>query len=180
MTRASVIANKCSREDLTILAHSGCWRIAMGVESGDDQMLKRIKKAITTQQIKEAVRKLREAGIPQVKAFFIMGFPGETLEQMQTTRKFIMELKQLGLTDMSLFQFKPYPGTEEWQNLERTNPDVLKGLFYIRKGGVNTGGVSGKKIAEGVWLPDDLKIATVPSKVVKEMVVKTIQEFYDN
>lgn len=180
MTRAPIIADQCSDEDLSILVQSGCWRIAMGVESGDEQILKRIKKGITTQQVRQAVSRLREAGISQVKAFFIMGFPEETLEQMETTRRFVMELKQLGLTDISIFQFKPYPGTEEWQRLEQTNPDVLRGLFYIRRDGVNTDGILRKKITEGIWLPDDLQIAAVPSKIVRQMVVKTIQEFYDN
>jgi len=176
MTRASIIADKCSDEDLSILAQSGCWRIAMGVESGDEQILRRIKKGITTHQVREAVSKLRAVGIPQVKAFFIMGFPEETLEQMETTRKFIMELKQLGLTDISIFQFKPYPGTEEWQHLQQTNPEVLENLYYIRHGGSTN--IVNRKIAKDASLPDDLKIAAVPSKIVREMVVKTLEEFY--
>lgn len=180
MTRASIIADKCSDDDLSILVQSGCWRIAMGVESGDEQMLKRIKKGITTKQVREAVKRLKKTGIAQVKAFFIMGFPEETLDQMENTRRFIMELKQLGLTDISLFQFKPYPGTKEWRRLEQTNPDVLKKLSYIRQdGAINADGISGKKIAEGVWLPDDLQIAAVPSKIVREMVIKTMREFYE-
>lgn len=177
MTRAPIIADRCSDEDLSILAQSGCWRIAMGVESGDEQMLKRIKKGITTDQVRKAVTRLRGAGIPQVKAFFIMGFPGETLEQMETTRRFIMELKQLGLTDISIFQFKPYPGTEEWQYLEQTNPDALRHLYYIRYGD-NTNVVN-RKIAVDASLPDDLQIAAVPSKIVREIVVETLKEFYD-
>jgi len=52
---------------------------------------------------------------------------------MENTRRFIMELKGLGLTDISLFQFKPYPGTEEWYYLQQHKPDVLSQLTYIRK-----------------------------------------------
>lgn len=178
MTRAPIIADRCSDEDLSILAQSGCWRIAMGVESGDEQILRRIKKDITPQQVRKAVSRLRKAGIPQVKAFFIMGFPGETLKQMETTRRFIMELKQLGLTDISIFQFKPYPGTKEWQYLERTNPEVLNHLFYIRDG--NTTGIVNRKISRDASLPDDLQIAAIPSKMVREIVIETMQEFYDN
>lgn len=178
MTRASIITDKCSDGDLAVLAHSGCWRIAMGVESGDEQILRQIKKGITTKQVRTAVERLRKMGIPQVKAFFIMGFPGETFKQIDTTRRFVMELKELGLTDISLFQFKPYPGTEEWRRLEQSQSEVLQQLSYIRNGEVDSSSVSGKKIAEGVWLPDDLQIAAVPSKTVREEIMLTLQEFY--
>lgn len=177
MTRASIIA-KCSDDILTALAQSGCWRIAMGVESGDEQILQRVKKRITKEQVRNAVTRLRQAGIPQVKAFFIMGFPDETIEQMEATSRFIIELKQLGLTDISLFQFKPYPGTAEWQYLEKVNPEVLKALSYSRQN-FDQGNISAKKLNEAVWLPDDLQIAAVPSKIVREMVEATILEFYE-
>ncbi|MDP2586114.1 MAG: B12-binding domain-containing radical SAM protein [Candidatus Levybacteria bacterium] len=178
MTRAPIIADQCSNEDLTIIAQSGCWRIAMGIESGDEKMIKRIKKNITLEQTRKAVNKLRAAGIPQVKAFFVMGFPEETLEQIEATYKFIMELKNLGLTDISIFQFKPYPGTEEWQYLERTNPNVLKNLFYVKQGINNS--IVDRKIARDATLPDDLQIAAVSSRIVKEIIIKTMKDFYDN
>ena len=47
-----------------------------------------------------------------------MGFPDETNEQLIETYNFIMELKELGLTDIRLFQFKPYPGTELWEKMK--------------------------------------------------------------
>lgn len=180
MTRAPIIADKCNDEDLNVLVQSGCWRITIGVESGNEQMLKQIKKKITKNQVRRAVEKLRKAGVPEVKAFFIMGFPGETYLQMLETQQFVMELKQLGLTDISIFQFKPYPGTEEWARLEKSNPKVLKSLDYIRiSSDLGDDSIVGKKSAEGVWLPDDLKIAEVPSKIVREMVLATIKQFYD-
>lgn len=180
MTRAPIIADKCGKEDLDALVKSGCWRIAIGVESGNEKMLKQIKKKINKDQVRRAVRKLREAGIPEVKAFFIMGFPGETYAQMLETQQFIMELKQLGLTDISIFQFKPYPGTGEWARLEKENPGALKSLDYVRiSDNSNDNSIVRKKSAEGVWLPDDLKIADVPSKIVREMVLATIKQFYE-
>lgn len=178
MTRASIISDKCTEEDLKILADSNCWRVAMGVESGDPDILKRIKKRITLDQIRRAVSKLREAGIPQVKAFFIMGFPDETIEQIQATRDFIFELKGLGLTHMSLFQFKPYPGTEEWQRLADSNPEVLKQIFFVHVAGKTKNATVTHKLETDAALPDDLQIAQVPSNMVRDIVKETTEEFY--
>lgn len=179
MTRAPIIAEKCTDEDLKILVGSGCWRIAMGIESGNENMLKAIKKGITKNQVRQAVIKLRQVGVAQVKGFFIMGFPEETMEQLEETRQFIMELKNLGLTDMGLFQFKPYPGTEEWQRLEKTNPAVLNKLAYIH---VNkeANGIAGKKLSNDAALPDDIMIAAIPSKIVREIIIETIKDFYND
>jgi|GEM_PF-4090274 len=170
MTRASII-ERFTDEQLQLLPQSGAWRIALGVESGDAEMLNRIRKGITLNQVRNAVLRLRKAGVPQVKAFFIMGFPDETLKQILNTKNFIMELKNLGLTDISLFQFKPYPGTEEWLYLEKTNPAILEELSYIRRG-------NNQKLVVDAKLPDDLQIAQVPSRIVREIIEQTLNEFY--
>jgi len=177
MTRASII-NNCSDKDLDILKKSGCWRITLGVESGSDVILKRIKKGITTEQVRESILKLKKAGIPQIKAFFIMGFPEETMDQMRATHDFIMELKHLGLTNINIFQFKPYPGTEEWQFLEKTNPNVLRELSYIKNRIKSEDSIVDTKISQDAWLRDDIKISTIKSKDVRELVIETMEEFY--
>ena len=180
MTRAPIIADHCTDEDIATMANSGCWRITMGVESGSDSMLKQIRKKITKDQVRRAIVKLRSAGISEVKAFFIMGFPGETADQLHETQQFIHELKQYGLTDISLFQFKPYPGTFEWKVLEQTQPHVLDQLSYVgsRVASDADKTTTNKKISEVVWLPDDLQIAAVPSGEVKSMVIQTLRDFY--
>lgn len=68
------------------------------------------------------VRKIMECGI-SVKGFFIMGFPSETKEQINETVSVIAELQHLNSCGLpakfraSVFEFCPYPGTKEWQNL---------------------------------------------------------------
>lgn len=172
MTRAPIIAERFTNDDLRFLVESGCWRLAIGVESGNQKMLDRIKKRITLDQVRIAVEKLRKAGIPQVKAFFIMGFPDESLEQMLDTQRFIFELKQLGLTDISLFQFKPYPGTEEWEYLKKHKPQILEQLFYTKSNqaqGMNM---------TSIWLPDNLEISQIPSRQVRQLIEQTLAMFY--
>ncbi len=177
MTRAPVVSRNTFTPEITgKLAESGCWRMTLGVESGNDQVLAAIKKQITTNDVREAVRKLVGAGI-QVKAFFIMGFPGETYEQMLDTNRFVMELKKMGLGSISIFQFKPYPGTMLWEKIEKENPDALTHLDYI--GGDARSEVGGKRGIQGVYLPDDLVIADgVSSGRVRELVQTTLADFF--
>lgn len=178
MTRASVVArDSFDAGALDKLRESGCWRLTMGVESGDDDILQMIKKKITTAQAETAVQKLVGAGV-QVKAFFIMGFPGETREQMQKTYKFVMHLKDLGLASISIFQFKPYPGTALWDKIARENPGALQRLDYIG-GDARDMNIGGGRAIQGVYLPDDLVLSDgVPSGEVKQLVQQTLEDFF--
>jgi radical SAM superfamily enzyme YgiQ (UPF0313 family) len=63
------------------LAESGCWKIALGVESGDDGMLEQIKKKVTTDDVRAAVDKLAAYDI-QAKGFF--SSPGRGFKRTQT------------------------------------------------------------------------------------------------
>jgi radical SAM superfamily enzyme YgiQ (UPF0313 family) len=67
---------------------SGCRYLTMGVESGDQQFLAAtIHKALDLGVVVELAKRCRQAGIP-LNAFFIVGFPDETFEQIKTTLAF--------------------------------------------------------------------------------------------
>lgn len=121
LTRAPVI-EKFDDTTMRLMKESGAWKIALGIESGSEEILKIIKKRVTTDQVRTAIKKLASYGI-QSKGFFIMGFPGETEEQIMQTRNLLRELKQEGLTEAAIFQFKPYPGTEDFRRLEEAHPN---------------------------------------------------------
>lgn len=87
---------------------AGCEDITMGVESGDEKTLKRIKKGITIEQIRNANRILKENKMG-FSAFFMVGFPWETKKEIDKTVSLMKEL------DPSMAAFSvatPYPGTE--------------------------------------------------------------------
>ena len=77
--------------DLRFMYAHGCRWIYFGVESGDPEMLRRIKKNISIEDTRKTIRACGEIGIAAI-ASFIIGFPDETPEQLRRTLDFINEL----------------------------------------------------------------------------------------
>jgi anaerobic magnesium-protoporphyrin IX monomethyl ester cyclase len=90
------------------LKDSGCEFISYGVESGNDEVLKTIKKGITIKQVEEAVRITNEIGITN-SGTFIIGHPSETLDKAMDTLRLA---KKLPFSFVSFCNLVPYPGTE--------------------------------------------------------------------
>jgi len=104
-------ANLVTQDIIALAKESGCKRIEMGVESGNDEVLKRISKAITTQQVKKAVDIIKNQGIYLV-TYYILGHPGETKETIDDTIRFSAELN----TDhIAVGLMVPYPGTRIYE-----------------------------------------------------------------
>ena len=101
------------KEDVLIeLKKAGCYRIHCGVESGSDRVLKLIKKNITTDQVREAIKCAKKYKFV-ILTYFMYGLPGETLEDAYRTIDFALELN----TDYAEFSITiPYPGTEAYEN----------------------------------------------------------------
>lgn len=83
--------NVVDYETLKYIKEKGCWHIAFGIESGDKEILKRIKKGITLKQIKDAIEWCWKLGI-KTKGFFIIGHPGETKKTIEKTIKLACKL----------------------------------------------------------------------------------------
>lgn len=99
-----------TEEILTRMRAAGCSAVSFGVESGNPQILKTIKKGITREQVVAAVKMCRRAGITPF-ASFILGLPGETPQTIQETLDFGAQLKDLGLS-YGFHLLAPFPGTE--------------------------------------------------------------------
>ncbi|MCP8309530.1 MAG: cobalamin B12-binding domain-containing protein [archaeon] len=93
---------------LQAMKKSGCTSISYGVESGSQEVLNRAKKGITVEQIRNAVKWTKEAGI-EVFSWFMFGLPGENKETIQQTIKFA---KDLDPDYAYFFIASPLPGTE--------------------------------------------------------------------
>ena len=95
------------QEMLHLMGRAGCRWISWGIESGSEEVLRRARKGIHLEQVEQALRWSREAGIRNW-GYFIIGLPGETEETIQETIRFS---KRLPL-DLVLFHIAaPYPGS---------------------------------------------------------------------
>lgn len=73
------------------MAQAGCKGIWFGIESGSPRILKAIKKGITPEQAKNVFRWCKEVGI-ETGAALMVGFPGETLDDIRMTKDLALEL----------------------------------------------------------------------------------------
>lgn len=89
------------------LKKSGCWMLALGIESESDEVRKDMVKRLERQKIQTAFRNMRDAGIRSF-AFFIFGYPGETLKTMDQTINYAI---QLDPDFANFYPAVPYPGT---------------------------------------------------------------------
>jgi anaerobic magnesium-protoporphyrin IX monomethyl ester cyclase len=107
LTRANLV-----KPDLIDLAkQAGCKRLDMGVEAGDDEILKGINKGITVSQVRQAVKVIQQAGIP-LGTYFILGHPHET---KATVRKTVQLAAELNTTEIAVGLMVPYPGTRIYE-----------------------------------------------------------------
>jgi anaerobic magnesium-protoporphyrin IX monomethyl ester cyclase len=94
-------------EMLRLMGKAGCWMIAWGIESADEQILKKAAKGYRLEQAPRALKWAHQAGI-QNTGYFIIGLPGETVETIKET----MALSKRLPLDAALFHVAaPYPGT---------------------------------------------------------------------
>jgi radical SAM PhpK family P-methyltransferase len=75
-----------------LMQHSGCRAVFLGIESGDDSVLRNMTKSSSTDQYRFAVEQLHQRGITTF-ASFICGFPGETEKSLRNTISFINEIQ---------------------------------------------------------------------------------------
>ena len=95
-------------ERAAAMKRAGCWVVAFGIESGDQEMLDRMKKNATLGQAREAVATCKRNGL-RTHAFMVIGLPWETKETLERTYRFLRELNP------DFFDFNiatPLPGTE--------------------------------------------------------------------
>ena len=85
-------ARSMTDDKLAKIRDAGCWFIEMGIESGNDGILKRIRKGTTKDDVRGAVGRAKRAGL-KVKGNFIFGFPGETMETLEETMRFALDIK---------------------------------------------------------------------------------------
>lgn len=140
MTRVNLV----DYELLKLMKKAGCWSMHYGLESGVQRLLDLIQKDITLVEIKKAIKWTRKVGI-DIKGFFMLGLPSETMEESLQTINFA---KNCGADWIQVTITVPYPGTKlyelaqkdgtlkslKWENYQTWAGWSDKELVYVPKG----------------------------------------------
>ena len=127
------------------LADAGCIQVAWGIESGSQRILDMMNKRVTVQDSRNVIAWAKKYGIDS-RAFFIIGFPGETAESINETKQFI---ESADPDQYFASSFVPYPGTDVWNNPSKygvTDFDTDFSRYYQ----VNEAGFGGMTI-DTIW-----------------------------
>jgi len=98
-------------ENIALMKMAGCKMIQLGIESGNNGMLAKVRKGFTIEEALAASRMITGRGI-RLHTFFMAGFPWETQKTLLDTKKVIEEIE---CEKIIYSLFTPYPGTEAFR-----------------------------------------------------------------
>lgn len=129
----SLRINNVSMDLLKLMKEAGCVSLGYGIETGSDRLLKIIKKGITTDQIREAIKITKKVGFKHVTPFLMTSLPGQTLEEIRISSEFLSEIESLFYNRVvyQVYIGTPtliYPGTEI-EKMARQNGNVFPTNF---------------------------------------------------
>jgi anaerobic magnesium-protoporphyrin IX monomethyl ester cyclase len=117
------------KEILTALKKAGMYYFAAGIESGSPEIQELIKKNLNHEKASNAIEEAAKMGII-VHGFFMMGFPGETEEQIKMTIDFA---QKSSLNTAGFYAVTAYPGTELYEMAKKIGvplPDDFDTYHY--------------------------------------------------
>jgi radical SAM superfamily enzyme YgiQ (UPF0313 family) len=100
-------------DTLSLMRKAGCYALNFGVESGSPRILEQICKKSTAGQMRAQIEMAKNAGF-DLGGFFIIGFPGETRDEIEET---IQYANSLPLDRIGVSYFQPFPGTSFFNEL---------------------------------------------------------------
>jgi len=115
-------ADRVDDELLDLMEQAGTRRVSFAVESASPRIQKKIRKGLDLEKVEEVIRKASRRKF-LTTGYFILGFPGETSEEMDQTIRFA---RRSGLHIASFFYLTAFPGTEAARVAEEKGLVVCK------------------------------------------------------
>ncbi len=109
-----------NQEMLEAMVDAGCDSVSFGVETGNPEMLKRIKKGIKLEQVHAAIKMCKQAGMI-AHASFMVGLPGETKDTLVQTDQLARSLNIL----YGYHYLAPFPGTSVREKIDQYDLEIL-------------------------------------------------------
>ncbi len=125
-TRAEVF----DAEVADLLYRSGCRALAFAPESGSPAILKVVKKQVNLDHMLVSMRAAVQRGL-KLSCFIVIGFPDDTPATLHQTLRLIRRMAVLGVYDVAVSKFVPYPGSELFRRLQREGKIKLDDEFFV-------------------------------------------------
>ncbi|MFZ1061407.1 MAG: radical SAM protein [Candidatus Rokuibacteriota bacterium] len=125
-TRAEVF----DEEVADLLYRSGCRALAFAPESGSPEILKIVKKQVHLDKMLVSMRAAVRRGL-KLSCFIVIGFPDDTPATLRQTLRLIRKMALLGVHDVAVSKFVPYPGSELFVRLQREGRIQLDDEFFV-------------------------------------------------
>jgi anaerobic magnesium-protoporphyrin IX monomethyl ester cyclase len=125
-TRAEVF----DAEVADLLYRSGCRALAFAPESGSPEILKAVKKQVDLTHMLAAMRAAVRRGL-KLSCFIVIGFPDDTPGTLRQTLGLIRRMAVLGVYDVAVSKFVPYPGSALFRRLQREGKLQLDDAFFV-------------------------------------------------
>jgi anaerobic magnesium-protoporphyrin IX monomethyl ester cyclase len=151
--RCFIRANNIDFDMLKNIKDSGCVEVGIGIESGSQIILDNVNKGTTVEMNSNAINLCKKAGIA-VKAFLIIGLPGETRSTVDETKKWLIKNKP---DNFDLNIYMPYAQSEIWEHDENFDinfdkSSIKNSWFKGKEGQLNcyvaTSGLSSAEILD--------------------------------
>jgi anaerobic magnesium-protoporphyrin IX monomethyl ester cyclase len=104
-------------ESAELMRKAGCVKIYLGVESGSDRTLSLMKKHFKVKDASKMIKRMNKANI-KIGAFFIVGYPGETIDSINKTFKLSLSLP---FDEISFTVPYPLPGSNLYKKIKGLN-----------------------------------------------------------
>lgn len=187
MTKLSQMGAKLSVSSLRIaplsgvvlreLAKGGARTVTLAPEAGSQHLRQVIKKGISEEDILEAMRRVAEQGIKQVKLYFMIGLPSETDQDIEKIINLSLECKRIldsqqpgSRLTLNFSPFVPKAGTP-FQWLPMAQPAILNHRLSLLKSGLMPKGIKIKAESpawsqvQGVLARGDAELAEVLANI---------------
>lgn len=110
-------ADVVNRELLEAVYKAGCREIQFGIESGCPDILRRLRKGVTVEQIRNAFHLAHDIGYYCIGSF-IIGHPWDTMDTMKRTLDFVLDLRSRYHGAMYVSTNTPFPGCYQYEHAE--------------------------------------------------------------
>lgn len=124
-----VRADRLDEKLLEKMKASGCSRVAFGIESANNDVLKKIKKGVRIEQVEEAIKMVKKLGM-DIIGFFIVGHPTESYQDFMESFAFA---RRQPFDQINFYNLVPYPGTELLKWVKENGTLLYPEEVYLNK-----------------------------------------------